>query len=47
MNYTKPEVKTLGEAKMVIEGTIQKGPVGVIETPTGNWRIIPAYDLDE
>ncbi len=43
MNYGKPEVKTLSDAKIVIEGVTQKGP-GVLETATG-WRSIPAYDL--
>jgi hypothetical protein len=49
MNYTKPEVNTLGQAKTVIAqgGTVK---------PTGSpWdggsamtkTVIPAYDLDE
>jgi hypothetical protein len=45
MNYTKPEVKTLGEAKTVIEGVIQKTPTGVLD-PAKLFNT-PAYDLDE
>ncbi|MGA7794088.1 MAG: hypothetical protein WCA19_13700 [Candidatus Acidiferrales bacterium] len=45
MNYSKPEVKTLGEATVVIEGgkaqPISSDPTSVKLTPK------PAYDLDE
>jgi hypothetical protein len=48
MNYTKPEVSTLGDATKVIElinpsKPFQSGPDG---TPTKP-RVSPAYDLDE
>ena len=44
MNYSKPEVKTLGEATSVIQGgkltqTVIDAPA--LKVPT------PAYDLDE
>jgi hypothetical protein len=44
MNYTKPEVVSLGEASRVIEG---KGKVGGAFDGLNNPRITPAYDLDE
>jgi hypothetical protein len=48
MTYSKPEVKTLGEATMVIEALQQKVPSTVIEPVTGQLRKFnPAYDLDE
>jgi len=47
MNYSKPEVNNLGQAKSMIEQnhTI-KGSFPVMETPVGP-RCSPAYDLDE
>lgn len=45
MNYTKPEVKTLGEAKMVIEGVLQKPTPGPIDNQLKAQT--PGYDLDE
>jgi len=44
MNYSKPEVKTLGQAKMVIEGG--KGQFSLTDAPVHK-VIQPAYDLDE
>jgi hypothetical protein len=47
MNYSKPEVKTLGQAKAVIERTGQKAPpINVFDPPT-KLTLNPAYDLDE
>lgn len=45
MNYNKPEVNTLGEAKSVIETLVIKPPFNHVESPTT--RCGPAYDLDE
>jgi hypothetical protein len=46
MNYTKPEVKVLGQAVNVIEGSTNKN---VHNYPDGGKPlvILPAYDLDE
>jgi hypothetical protein len=44
MNYSKPEVKTLGEATVVIEG-VKQSP-HFIDPPT-NLTLKAAYDLDE
>ncbi len=41
MNYEKPEVKSLGDASVVIEF------VGKTGTPAQDNRHLPAYDLDE
>jgi hypothetical protein len=49
MNYTKPEVKTLGQAKSVIEQSpLIKQVTGVLDSsqPPRN-KFNPAYDLDE
>jgi hypothetical protein len=46
MNYSKPEVNTLGEAKSVIERTGKAAPVA-IDPPLNNKTPNPAYDLDE
>ncbi len=47
MNYSKPEVKTLGDAKNVIEQSQTiKTPKTVLEG-SGPARCSPAYDLDE
>jgi len=46
MNYTKPEVRTLGDATTVIEhitGKPTTNPSEPLVRPTTN----PAYDLDE
>lgn len=44
MNYSKPEVKTLGQAKAVIEGQGKQLTTG----SDPNVRLfIPTYDLDE
>jgi len=46
MNYSKPEVNLLGQAKNVIEQSQTiKPPHTVVETPTS--KCSPAYDLDE
>ena len=45
MTYSKPEVKTLGEATMVIE-LVGKVQPQAIEPPR-NLTFKPAYDLDE
>lgn len=45
MNYSKPELTNLGEAKSVIEQMNSKPTNAQIEgTPLRN---VPAYDLDE
>jgi hypothetical protein len=41
MTYRKPEVNTLGDARLVIEF------VGKSGTPAQDNRQLPAYDLDE
>lgn len=45
MNYSKPEVKTLGEATVVIEGG--KVSPATIDPPLNQKTPHPAYDLDE
>jgi hypothetical protein len=45
MTYSKPEVKTLGEAKMVIEAHVKAIP-SVLEPPY-KFTLNAAYDLDE
>jgi hypothetical protein len=48
MNYSKPEVKTLGEATTVIETMQKKVSSTVIDPQTGLKQVLnPAYDLDE
>jgi hypothetical protein len=48
MTYSKPEVKTLGEAMTVIEALQEKIPIFLIEPVTGKRQLfLPAYDLDE
>lgn len=44
MNYSKPEVNTLGQAKSVIEHIVPKQPTGKFDGLGYNQ---PAYDLDE
>ena len=43
MNYTKPEVKTLGDATVVIEKIGKQSP----PSSDGVKTEVPAYDLDE
>jgi hypothetical protein len=44
MNYSKPEVNTIGQAVIMIERTGAKpGPSNL----DGSKTIVPAYDLDE
>jgi len=45
MTYSKPEVKTLGEATTVIEQVGKVQPT--IPEPPRNLTFKPAYDLDE
>jgi hypothetical protein len=45
MNYTKPQVNTLGDAANVIEHLGQKPPMQQFEP--GKTVQLPAYDLDE
>lgn len=46
MNYSKPKVNTLGQAKRVIESNLQmKTPKVVFDGIPHNAN--PAYDLDE
>ena len=45
MNYTKPEVDTLGDAATVIEYVGQKRPAQPFDP--GKTLQLPAYDLDE
>jgi len=47
MNYTKPQVSTLGDATTVIEyNGFTKPPTSQVE-PIQNPTLSPAYDLDE
>ena len=46
MNYSKPEVKTLGPAKVVIEQT-SKTIVSTVDPPSRFKKQNPACDLDE
>jgi hypothetical protein len=46
MNYSKPEVKTLGHAKSVIERNYKVPPINVFD-PYRILTMTPAYDLDE
>jgi hypothetical protein len=49
MNYSKPEVSTLGQAKIVIEGTVRPkithGTFDGGQAPLS--YVAPAYDLDD
>jgi hypothetical protein len=45
MNYSKPEVKTLGEATVVIETLQQKQSTSQVDPQLKIFN--PAYDLDE
>lgn len=45
MNYSKPEVKTLGQAKEVIETLNKKVSTSQIDPQRQVFN--PAYDLDE
>ena len=45
--YRKPILVELGNVTELMQGTLIKGHVGVLELPIGNRRIISAYDLDE
>jgi len=48
MNYTKPQVNILGQAKLVIEMIGASKPVGSPYDGTKlNHTFPPAYDLDE
>jgi hypothetical protein len=47
MNYSKPEVKTLGEATVVIDFTNHKVPCHCSDRPPFPQIPNPAYDLDE
>jgi hypothetical protein len=47
MTYTKPEVKTIGEAIVVIEFTHRKVAAHVSDNPPYPAITNPAYDLDE
>lgn len=48
MNYSKPEVSLLGNARTTIEymGSI-KGPPHLLDGVTGQFTATTAYDLDE
>jgi hypothetical protein len=46
MNYTKPQVSTLGDAATVIENILNQKPV-MRPFEVGRTVSIPAYDLDE
>ena len=43
--YYKPNIVVLGGVAEMIRGTHIKGHTGIIEAI--QWRILPAYDLDE
>jgi hypothetical protein len=47
MNYSKPEVKMLGEATMVIESTHTKSILPKVDGVPPQFTLNPAYDLDE
>jgi hypothetical protein len=47
MTYTKPEVAFLGKAALVIEFFHLKLPEGLFDGPFPQFRLNPAYDLDE
>ena len=48
MNYTKPQLNTMGDAKNVIaSGQTQKPPQGTLEPHSSTLYVIPAYDLDD
>lgn len=47
MNYSKPEVNILGEAKSVIENYGSKKDLAVIDGTPPKSLFNPAYDLDE
>jgi hypothetical protein len=47
MNYTKPQLNTMGDARNVIaSGQTVKPPMGTLEAHSSQY-VIPAYDLDE
>jgi hypothetical protein len=46
MNYSKPEVKTLGQATVVIEQT-SKLTISSLDPGHPKQQVFPAYDLDE
>jgi hypothetical protein len=46
MTYSKPEVKTLGEAASVIQNPLIKAAPPSLDGPTKH-VVQPAYDLDE
>ena len=46
MKYNKPEVKTLGDSKKVIEQINPSKPAGSPDGALHN-KVAPAYDLDE
>jgi hypothetical protein len=46
MNYSKPEVKTLGQATEVIERTGKTQIPSLVDGPKFK-TVNPAYDLDE
>lgn len=43
--YCKPNIVVLGSVSEMIHGTLIKGHIGILEAI--QWRILPAYDLDE
>ena len=47
MNYTKPEVSTIGDATSVIENINSKPPLPLTEPVHNPVGFTPAYDLDE
>jgi hypothetical protein len=47
MNYQKPEVTTLGDAKRIIEHVQQKPHSATIDPHQHRSLFNPAYDLDE
>jgi hypothetical protein len=47
MNYSKPEVNTLGQAKSVIENAQGIKPLSTVTDGVKPNRLPPAYDLDE
>jgi hypothetical protein len=47
MNYSKPEVNTLGQAEMVIEQINHLKPPTSPFDGTQRNKLVPAYDLDE
>jgi hypothetical protein len=47
MNYQKPELRTLGDAKQIIEHVQRKPQSSAVDPHPHRSLFNPAYDLDE